>query len=237
MSGGIVYLVQPSELVGTNRYKIGMSTKNSLQRCTNGYKKGSRFLHIVEHSNPQSTEKKLINIFKKNYKNIAGNEYFEGCENDMIIDFLKIVTGLYIKRKSPENITVTESENTTENVTNNITENITNNITNIVSESVNNQIKIKNIDQDIGLKKFICDTCKKVFNHKGHYNVHINKKKKCKSPALKCLNCDRSFSSKSNLNRHIRQFNNCYIKNNNIDEIKQLEIKLLELKLNNIKNN
>lgn len=32
MNKGIIYLIQPSELVGTNRYKIGCSTKTSLDR-------------------------------------------------------------------------------------------------------------------------------------------------------------------------------------------------------------
>lgn len=36
---GIIYLIQPAELVGTNRYKIGCSKKDDLSRLTTGYKK------------------------------------------------------------------------------------------------------------------------------------------------------------------------------------------------------
>ncbi len=34
---GIIYLVQPTELIGTSRYKIGCSAKNDLERCKTGY--------------------------------------------------------------------------------------------------------------------------------------------------------------------------------------------------------
>ena len=47
MNKGIIYLIQPAELLGTNRYKIGCSGKNSLDRCKKGYKIGSRYLSII----------------------------------------------------------------------------------------------------------------------------------------------------------------------------------------------
>jgi hypothetical protein len=42
---GIVYLIQPVELVGTNRYKLGCSNKTSIQRLV-AYKKNSRVLCV-----------------------------------------------------------------------------------------------------------------------------------------------------------------------------------------------
>ncbi len=42
MKSGIIYMVQPAELVGTPRYKIGCSEKKTLDRCRNGYKKGHK---------------------------------------------------------------------------------------------------------------------------------------------------------------------------------------------------
>ena len=36
---GIIYLIQPKELIGTNRYKIGCSKKDDNSRLKNGYKK------------------------------------------------------------------------------------------------------------------------------------------------------------------------------------------------------
>ena len=41
MKCGIIYLLQPAELVGTDRFKFGCSTNNNLDRCKNGYKKGT----------------------------------------------------------------------------------------------------------------------------------------------------------------------------------------------------
>ena len=104
MNKGIIYLIQPAELIGTNRYKIGMSNKPDLERCKNGYKKGSRYLCIMECNNPLEIEKNIKNEFTKKFKLIAGNEYFEGIENDIINIFLEIVNNYKLKFNDQINI-------------------------------------------------------------------------------------------------------------------------------------
>ncbi len=89
---GIIYLIQPIELIKTNRYKIGKSCQEGINRCINGYKKGTRFLCINECINPDMLEKKIRDLFNVKYILIAGREYFEGDENDMIDHFNKIVS-------------------------------------------------------------------------------------------------------------------------------------------------
>ncbi len=89
---GIVYLVQPAELIGTNRYKIGCSAKNDLSRCKNGYKNGTRYITIMECTEPFKIESEIISVFNKKFKLIAGKEYFEGNETDMKTNFFEIVT-------------------------------------------------------------------------------------------------------------------------------------------------
>lgn len=91
MNVGIIYLIQPIELKGTNRYKIGISNKPTLERCSRGYKKGSRYLCIMECNNPFILEKNIKKIFCNNFKLIAGNEYFEGCEKDILKMFINLV--------------------------------------------------------------------------------------------------------------------------------------------------
>jgi len=67
--------------------------------------------------------------------------------------------------------------------------------------------------------KYICDKCGRQFNHKGHYDYHINKKKKpCikttkntvkmdgKMEGLKCFKCGKCYTRKDNLLRHIRSY-------------------------------
>ena len=88
---GILYLIQPAELVGTDRYKIGCSTKSTLDRVTTGYKKGTKILHVVECDNPFETEKILKKKFNKKFKLIAGNEYFEGNKEEMKKIFYSVV--------------------------------------------------------------------------------------------------------------------------------------------------
>lgn len=88
---GIVYLIQPAELVGTNRYKIGCSRDTNLSRLINGYKKGSRYIIIRELNNPFDVESMILNTFRSKFSIIAGNEYFQGIEIDMSQEFNKIV--------------------------------------------------------------------------------------------------------------------------------------------------
>ena len=91
MSKGIVYLIQPLELIGTSKYKIGCSKFPNLNRCINGYKRGSRYICIIECNNPIILEKNIKVEFNKIFKLIAGNEYFEGTENIMLELFLKTI--------------------------------------------------------------------------------------------------------------------------------------------------
>lgn len=86
-----VYLIQPCELVGTNRYKIGMSSLSNLSRLKS-YKNGSRYICFFECEFALQVEKELIKQFNKHYKLIAGNEYFESdSEAEMVKLFMDIV--------------------------------------------------------------------------------------------------------------------------------------------------
>jgi hypothetical protein len=90
MNRGIIYLVQPAELIGTNRYKIGCSENTELDRVKKGYKKGTRYILIMECDNPFVLEKQIKKIFNENFKLIAGYEYFEGEEEIMKEKFFKL---------------------------------------------------------------------------------------------------------------------------------------------------
>ena len=87
---GIIYFIQPAELVGTNRYKIGCSKNINLDRCKNGYKKGSRFICIMECNNPIELERKIKNNFNNKFELFCGNEYFCGVEENMLKEFIEI---------------------------------------------------------------------------------------------------------------------------------------------------
>ena len=79
---GIVYFIQPAELVGTNRYKVGCSSKDDLSRLKT-YKTGTRMLMILQCNDPFTLEQRVIKQFKDQFTKIAGNEYFEGGEFEM----------------------------------------------------------------------------------------------------------------------------------------------------------
>jgi hypothetical protein len=90
---GSVYLVQPAELVGCTptRFKIGCSRFDDLKRILDGYRIGTRTLLVRESINPFVLEDEIKKRFNAKFKLIAGNEFFEGNENDMIKEFNDIV--------------------------------------------------------------------------------------------------------------------------------------------------
>jgi len=87
-----VYLLQPAELVGTNRYKIGISSRCDLNRLRS-YGSGTRYIHYFECKDYIAVENSLKDNFNRNkkIKCIKGREYFEGDEQEIIDIFLKIM--------------------------------------------------------------------------------------------------------------------------------------------------
>jgi hypothetical protein len=108
---GILYFIQPSELVGTDRYKIGCSKKDSLDRVKKGYRKGTRYISINEVNDPFLIEKTIKEEFKKKFTLISGTEYFKGNETEMINIFLKIMTDHKLNTTLIEENPTDESEN------------------------------------------------------------------------------------------------------------------------------
>jgi hypothetical protein len=100
---GIIYFVQPAELLGTQRYKVGCSSKSHLQRCTSGYRSGTRYLLIMEYAEPFAIEKIIKKLFTSKYKLIAGTEYFEGNEIEMIHDFFNCAMNISSVQTSNSN--------------------------------------------------------------------------------------------------------------------------------------
>lgn len=110
MSTGIIYLIQPAELFGTNRYKIGCSENASLNRIT-AYKKGTRYIVIMECYKPYVLEKEIKKIFNEKFKLIAGYEYFEGVEEEIKTEFLNIVNEYEKNNKRDNNIEQVNNSN------------------------------------------------------------------------------------------------------------------------------
>ena len=91
---GIVYLIQPAEFAGTERYKVGCSDKSDTSRVTLGYHKGTT-LRIAEMvQDPFEIERTLVKRFAERFRCFLGREYFEGdvaqmerCFKDVTAEF------------------------------------------------------------------------------------------------------------------------------------------------------
>lgn len=89
---GIVYLVQSCELIGTDRYKIGMSRVRGFKRIYTGYKNGSKWISVNEVEYPLIAESAIKDIFNEKFKLIAGNEYFEGKIKEIFDTYINIIS-------------------------------------------------------------------------------------------------------------------------------------------------
>lgn len=109
-----VYLIQPVELVGTNRYKIGMSRLNNLSRLRS-YKIGTRYITMFDCDDARSVERSLIAAFNKDFNRIGGNEYFEITDEIKAVHlFIDIVMNNRERRSPSEPVQPVETTQATE---------------------------------------------------------------------------------------------------------------------------
>lgn len=191
-----VYLLQPCELVNTNRYKIGCSSKIDLKRVRS-YKTGTRYLGIIKCDNYFEVEKMLIKKFNENFNKIAGNEYYEGDEEIMLDLFLQTV----IKYKK-NNLTSFFEKIITNDILNNTFKKIDlkdDILNNAFKNDSNEQINITNNN----IKGNTCNTCNKTFKYHCRLNAHLSKKNSCKSSKkLYCADCNIYFRYLSGQIKH-----------------------------------
>ena len=218
MNIGIVYLVQPAEMFGNGRYKAGMSNSNTLDRCVNGYNKGSRYLCIMECKNPLDVERKIIQEFTQRFKVVSGKEYFEGEESEMLQLFCKIVLECKKNNDKIDEDDVDDEDEDDEDED---------------YEDVEDVVDIEDVD-DLNFVngKYICNICNNEFKSKYLYTKHQNKKTPCineyevyltdeiaemkkkilckdnciNSSKRICLYCLSEFSTKGNFKVHLFEY-------------------------------
>ena len=169
---GTIYLIQPAELVGTKRYKIGCSAKNDLERCKKGYKKGTRFMDIRECNDPFALEQEVKTCFNSKFNLIAGKEYFEGNEADIKKAFNDVVSKFNLLKSYDFENNLTTKEKQLKNILN---EN------NTINQALCKDDELFLKEKQIKLKKsnynnLTCKNCDKVYNDRTGLWRH---KKKC----------------------------------------------------------
>ncbi len=227
MNTGIIYLVQPVELIGTSRYKVGYSGKNTLERVKSGYKTGTRYIFIMETNEPLILEKNIKTLFNKKFKLIGGSEYFEGDEEIMKEAFLKLKIEhdkKYSKIETNKDCDDTNDDNTHDDETNEEIDTCDDLIKKPNNYEKPN--KIKNIE-DYKKNNKTCPDCGKKFNQKNDYRRHINRKKSCvKKEKLHQKHMEETINV---LHKKIEQLENMNKELQFTQRIKQLEKKNKEL--------
>ena len=89
-NNGLIYLVQPSEYIGSNVYKIGYSLQKNFIRLLS-YGRDTKYICNLNCKNPLKLETIIKKDFIKKYRLIRGNEYFEGSEQEILNNFIELV--------------------------------------------------------------------------------------------------------------------------------------------------
>jgi hypothetical protein len=253
IKNGIIYLVQPAELVGvTNRYKIGMSNKQGLKRCLS-YKTGTRYLCIMEQTNVYELEKKIKQVFNAKFKLVAGHETFEGNEKEIKNTFISLIKqheneqnffnkkiNLHKKNKQKEEIinnNQTEKiEQKEEIINNNQTEKIKQ------KEEIINNNQTEKIKQNTNNKNCICKNCNKTYGTESglwkHNKIYHNKNKPVESKEDKvytCAYCNKHFDYYQSRWRHEKSCK-LLLKKPLLVKYNELSLELLNLYEKNNKN-
>ena len=224
MNKGIIYLVQPTEYLLTNIYKIGCSKQTNLSRCQNGYRKGTRYISIAECTYPLLLEKNIINQFKIKFKLFIGNEYFEGDENEMYTEFINKINEhkIQVDKRNEYKLQV-EDVNEYKLQVEDVNEH------KLQVENVNeHKLQVENVNEHMIQVEDVNEHMIQVENVNEHMiqvenvneiNEHKNNNDKLKIPynvkknKLKCEKCLKIFNVKSTYDRHIKRKTPCNVKN------------------------
>jgi len=161
MEIGLIYLIQPEELIGTKRYKIGCSKKSDLSR-PKSYKKNSRYLCIMECKNPRMIEQKIKEIFNDKFSKIAGNEFFEGEEKVMKKEFINIYLEFIDNNSELENNIDEKSDNSSnesDSIIDENSDNSSNESDSIINEAIKKEFPKWEEDEKYGGTKKLLKIC------------------------------------------------------------------------------
>lgn len=87
---GAVYLIQPVELIGTDRYKVGYCNLNTVEVIKSNIKDAA-IICLISVDNPIEVDKQIIKEFSSKFLLQAGRKYFRGNAIEMYSTFSKIV--------------------------------------------------------------------------------------------------------------------------------------------------
>jgi len=87
----MIYLIQPEELVGLNRYKIGFSGASNLYNISKKYGKKARYLAVMECYDAESLVREIKEILADQFTVITNTDCFSGDEDKIVKTFTESV--------------------------------------------------------------------------------------------------------------------------------------------------
>lgn len=236
-----VYLLQPTDLFGTNVYKYGKTIK--VHNRFNQYPVGSAIYYVLRVINCTYVEDCIGKLLEKHYsKHMKGKEYYVGDYIDMIQKIENLIDNLNQKHENQEDYgqMLKRFYNKKLLIRTDYREPIK--CANIPKTEITKKQKItineNKKSNKVQKSTYICNICERSFNRKDNLEYHMDKNA-CKEYTHYCKHCNKGFTTETSMYRHIR--NTCDAKNEKDDEIHEelnnVKQELEKLKRETAKNN
>jgi len=200
---GIIYLLQPAQLIMLNGYKIGYTLSDDFRRF-NSYHCGSKLIYAIRCKNVIELEKELKKKLPTKFKLLSGRKYFT-CVNDELSEMFLNITMEHIKNPNTTKKTMLQKNNV-----------ILNNNSNIIKLSNN---KNKNNTQNTNVIQKNTNIPNNSESSIINSSNSTNSMEELNNNIFKCNICNISLCSITSYRNHCRT--NAHIKNLGILRIQQ----------------
>jgi hypothetical protein len=204
-----IYLLYTREMITTNEniYKLGRS--NYLDNRVKQYPNGSKILLMINCINSISCEYNLIKLFKEKFiqKTYYGKEYFQGNCLLMIKEICNYINNQVKANVRKVKVVAQQVDAVAQQVE-------------AVVHQVDAVVNTKKDDKKVDKKKSdrTCPKCKQYFCYPSLLKRHLQFSSRCSMTneeltniynsnnknVIKCSCCNREFSRKDSLNRHLK---------------------------------